>query len=134
MHLKKRGASHGDAERAVAALAAEGLLDDERFARALATEKRESSGWGAERIEGELVRRGVIPEIAARTVTRSHEAELEAAVRLLERRYHEPLADDRARTRALGFLVRKGYQLELGYEAIRAHGKRVAGDAQVGNG
>lgn len=134
MHLKKRGASYGDAEHTIAALAAEGLLDDERFARSFAAEKRESSGWGAERIEGELVRRGVLPEIAARTVARSQEAELEAAVRLLEGRYREPLADDRARARALGLLARKGYQLELGYDAIRAHGKRVAADAQAGDG
>jgi regulatory protein len=30
---------------------------------------------------------------------------------------------DRDRDRALGFLVRKGYELELAYDAIRAYGQ-----------
>ena len=38
----------------------------------------------------------------------------------LRRRLPGPPDDDRARERALGLLVRRGYELELAYEAVRA--------------
>ena len=47
------------------------------------------------------------------------ERELEAAVALLRRRAPAPLTDDRERARAFGLLVRKGYESELAYEAVR---------------
>ena len=49
------------------------------------------------------------------------EGELDAAVDLLRRRFPDPPGDDRGRNRALGMLVRRGYELELAHEAIRAH-------------
>ena len=39
---------------------------------------------------------------------------------LLRRRFPTPPANDRERDRALGLLVRRGYELELAYDAIRA--------------
>ena len=39
---------------------------------------------------------------------------------LLRRRFRTRPADDRERERALGMLVRKGYELELAYDAVRA--------------
>jgi SOS response regulatory protein OraA/RecX len=48
----------------------------------------------------------------------SGEGELEAAVALLARRL-EPPDDDRDRARAYGLLVRKGYESDLAYEAVR---------------
>jgi regulatory protein len=53
-------------------------------------------------------------------VARGGGDELEAAVAILRRRYPRPPADDRGRKRALGVLVRKGYELELAYDAVRA--------------
>jgi regulatory protein len=41
-------------------------------------------------------------------------------VALLRRRFPTPPSDDRERTRALGVLLRKGYECELAHEAIRA--------------
>ena len=52
---------------------------------------------------------------------RDRGGELEAAQALLQRRF--PALDDepRERRRAYGVLVRKGYDHELAWEAIRAH-------------
>jgi regulatory protein len=41
-------------------------------------------------------------------------------VALLRRRCRDIPATDRERERALGLLVRKGYDLELAYDAVRA--------------
>lgn len=101
------------------------MLDDKRFARRFAADKRDLAGWGVARIERELLRRGVVPAVAAGTAAGCHESELEAAVGVLERRYREPLAGDRARIRALGLLARKGYDLDVAYDAIRAHERRA---------
>ena len=46
--------------------------------------------------------------------------ELEAALELLRRRVREVPASERERERALGMLVRKGYDLEVAYGAVRA--------------
>ncbi len=51
------------------------------------------------------------------------EEELDAAVALLRRRFGAPPETDRDRERALGLLVRKGYDLELAYDAVRALGR-----------
>ena len=41
--------------------------------------------------------------------------------RLVARRFPEPPQTPRERDRALGMLVRKGYELELAYDALRRH-------------
>lgn len=111
---------------AIAAVVAEleegGLLDDARYARCFAEDKRNLDRWGAERIERELARRGVAPElISAAVAAQDGESELEAALALLADKVAEPPADDRARDRAWRMLVRKGYAPELAYDAVRAH-------------
>jgi regulatory protein len=81
-------------------------------------------GWGSDRIERKLVELGVGREhIAAALRGRDFGTELDAAVGLLRRRWREPPATDRDRERALGFLVRKGYDLEIAYDAIREHAR-----------
>jgi len=47
--------------------------------------------------------------------------ERHTAMELLERRFPHSLADDRERDRAWRVLVRRGFEPELAYEAIRAH-------------
>jgi regulatory protein len=64
----------------------------------------------------------VAPEhVATALADQDGDAELEAAVDLLRRRFPDPPDDDRGRNRALGMLVRRGYELELAHTAIRAH-------------
>ena len=106
-----------------------GWLDDARFAERFAEDKRELERWGSERIERDLQRRGVPPDLiapalgAARTATTSsprRRAARRASIRRASR-------DDRERDRAWRLLVRKGYEPELAYEAVRAHGRTCRG-------
>jgi regulatory protein len=111
---------------AVADLREVGLLDDARYAQRFAEDKRELESWGAERIARELQRRGIAPDLISAVVAdRSREAELQTALVLLARRVPPP-ADDRERDRAWRLLIRRGYEAELAYEAVRRH-ERTSG-------
>jgi regulatory protein len=111
---------------AVAELREVGLLDDARYAQRFAEDKRELESWGAERIARELQRRGIAPDLISAVVAdRSREAELQTALVLLAQRVPPP-TDDRERDRAWRLLIRRGYEAELAYEAVRRH-ERAAG-------
>jgi regulatory protein len=114
-------------QAAVEELRASGLLDDARYARRFAEDKRTLERWGTERIEVELRRRGVGTEqIEAALGGRERGDELASAVVLLEERFSAPPPDDRARDKAWRLLVRRGYTPELAYEAVRTHERRAA--------
>ena len=116
-------------EQALAQLEREGYLDDARFARQLAEDKRTLEQWGADRIERRLLSLGVpAPLVREAVATRGRGRELEAAIALLRRRFPEPGDDARERQQAFGVLVRKGYDAELAWEAIRAHAGCDLGD------
>jgi regulatory protein len=103
-------------------LAEAGYIDDARYAQRFAEEKRALAGWGAERIENELERRGVPSAVIARTLAAwSAEDELHAASALLTERYGEGFDGERQRGRAYGFLLRRGYGPELAEDAVLAH-------------
>ena len=111
-------------ESALAELTEAGVLDDAGYARRFAADKRSLDRWGAERIERELQRRGVAPELVEAALSgQDRDAEIEAAVELLATRFPAPPEDDRQRDRAWRMLVRRGYEPELAYEAIRTHGR-----------
>lgn len=131
--LERKRVEPGAIAGAVAELKAAGYVDDVRYAYRFAEDKRSIERWGAERIERDLVRRGIAPELAAQVArAREYEAEREAAVQLLAERYRSGLPDDRTRDRAWRLLVRRGYAPELAYEAVRAHARAMAGaDAPV---
>jgi len=59
--------------------------------------------------------------IAAAVGCQGADDELDAAVALLRRRFPDPPATPRDCERALGMLIRKGYELELAHDAIRRH-------------
>jgi regulatory protein len=106
---------------AVEELTSAGLLDDARFARRFAADKRELERWGSERIARDLHRRGIAPDLIERVVAdHGREAELATALLLLEQRVPAP-QDDRDRDRAWRLLVRRGYDSELAYEAVRRY-------------
>ena len=113
----------------VAQLHEAGLLDDARYAQRFAEDKRSLDRWGSERIARELHRRGIAPDlIAAAVADRSREAELQTALVLLEQRAPS-VSDDRERDRAWRLLVRRGYEAELAYEAVRRH-ERASAEAR----
>ena len=107
-------------EVVVAELCEQGYLDDAGYATRFADDRRRLDGWGAERIERRLRELGVDPELIAAAIG-DGAGELEAALELLRRRFPDPPSTPRDRDRALGVLVRKGYELELAYDALRRH-------------
>jgi len=114
-------------EEALAELEHQGYLDDARYAKRFAEDRRTIDAWGAERIERRLIAVGVEPAlIAAALDERDAGEELEAALAVLRRRFQRAPSDDRSRERALGMLVRKGYELELAYDAVRAFERDAA--------
>jgi regulatory protein len=114
-------------DAAVDELESQGYLDDARYARRYAEDRRTLDAWGADRIERRLLAAGIDPELVAAAVgARGAEDELEAAIAVLRRRFPQPPANDRDRERALGVLVRRGYELELAYDAVRALEREAA--------
>jgi regulatory protein len=118
-------------EAALEALIEQGYLDDARYARVFTEDRRTLDGWGSDRIQRTLLQRGIDREVidaALRaTQTQSPESELDRALALLRRRFPDPPRDRRERDRALGMVLRKGYDSELALEALMAY-TRGAGD------
>jgi regulatory protein len=120
-HLEAKRVEPATIDAAVAELQEQGYLDDARFATRFAEDRRALDAWGAERIERKLRDAGVAAEhIEAALSAQSADEAREAAIELLRRRLAVPPQDDRGRERALGLLVRRGYDLELAYDAVRA--------------
>lgn len=121
-HLEGTGVDSHEVEQAIAALIDDGQLDDARFARLLVEDKRELEGWGSDRIRGVLLARGVEPELIEDALAeQSAGIEMERALELLRRRFPAPAWDRRERERALGVLLRKGYDVDLALDALAAH-------------
>jgi regulatory protein len=119
--LERKRVEPGAIDAAVAELTEAGLLDDARYAQAFADDKRYLDRWGSERIARELQRRGIAPDLIESVVSdRSRDAELESALALLAQRAPS-VSDDRERDRAWRLLIRRGYEIELAYEAVRRH-------------
>ena len=119
--LLARGHEPEEVAAALLRLEEVGELDDERFARRFAEDKRELSGWGPERIREALLARGLgFEQAEAALDADSWDEQLDRATELLERKGGD-LDSDVARGRALGFLTRRGYEYEVAYEAIRRH-------------
>ena len=120
-HLERKRVEPAGIDAAVAELERQGYLDDGRFARRFAEDRRRLGGWGAERIERRLLALGVHPDVLSATLGAGggHD-ELERAVALLRRRVARPPRTDRESERALGLLARRGYAVELAYDAVRA--------------
>jgi regulatory protein len=113
-------------EEALASLREQGYLDDARFAQRFAADKRELEHWGAERIERRLLSLGIEPHVLEASLgSADRDADIGAALAILRRRFPGLADEPRDRRRAFGVLVRKGYDVELAGDAIRAH---VRGD------
>jgi regulatory protein len=121
-HLERRGIDERLATEAVATLIEQDCIDDSRFARLFTQDKRELEQWGAERIRRDLRTRGVDRELIEATLAAfADETELERALALLRRRFPSPPRERRDRDRALGVLIRKGYDPELALDALAAY-------------
>ncbi|MGB3098575.1 MAG: regulatory protein RecX [Solirubrobacterales bacterium] len=123
--LAERDFGSEEIEDAVGRLIEIGELDDERFARLFAEDKRELSGWGPERIAGTLRERGIDRHLIEGACADERPEQVERAATLLWQR-NSALEDDRDRARALSFLTRRGYDYEVAHDAIRT-AERAAG-------
>jgi regulatory protein len=128
-HLEAKRVEPDTIEDTVAELLEQGYLDDARFARRFVEDRRTLDHWGNERIERKLLAAGVEGALVTAalhspdSMTGASHSEFDAALATLTRRFRTPPETDRDRERALGFLVRKGYDLDTAYDAIRAYGR-----------
>ncbi len=129
--LARTGVDSAVAEQATVILRDDGYLDDVRFARLFVQDKRELEQWGSERIRQRLLARGVDRDLIATALEDEQAAhgpqepasELERALSVLSRRFPSPPEGRRERDRALGALIRKGYDPELALDALRAYAR-----------
>jgi regulatory protein len=117
--LRARGVGADEVDDVVDQLVSNGVLDDTRYARQYAEDKRVLKRWGSERIRVALLDRGISPADAEEALSDAGgEEEIDLAVELLRDR-GAALEAALERQRALAMLIRRGYDSEVAYEAIR---------------
>ncbi|HET7051610.1 MAG TPA: regulatory protein RecX [Solirubrobacteraceae bacterium] len=124
-HLAGKGVEDGAAQDAIQTLREQGYVDDARYARLFAEDKRALEGWGNERISGTLALRGIDRYLidAAVAADGGAGAEMERALEILRRRFPSPPRERRERDRALAVLLRKGYDADLALDALTVHAR-----------
>ncbi len=123
-YLERRELRPAAIELAIGELVDNGYLDDARYARLFAEDKRTLEQWGAERIRRELLQRGIDRELIESALAAGEtQSELERALALLRQRFPAPCSDRRERDRALGMMLRKGYDTEVALDALAAHAR-----------
>jgi regulatory protein len=130
LQLRRKGVSDELGEAAVRTLIEQGFLDDGRFARLFVSDKRELEQCGSERVRRGLLARGIDRELADAALAdeeaageEAQDTELDRAVALLRRRFPVSPEDRRQRERALGMLLRKGYESDLALDALAAYAR-----------
>jgi regulatory protein len=118
-HLSARDLDSSVVDAVTAELTEAGYVDDARYARLFAEDKRRLEQWGSGRIRSALLNRGIEPDVVDAAL--SDESELSRALAVLRRRFPQPPRERRDRQRALGVLVRRGYELDLARDAIAAY-------------
>ena len=120
--LRRRGYESDVISDVVRSLREERLVDDAGYARRFAEDRRLIDQWGSERIARDLARRGIAADLVEAALAEiDTEDELGTAVELLDRRFPMPFDGDRERDKAWRMLVRRGYEPELAYSAVRRH-------------
>ena len=120
--LERKRCSPDEIATVVAEMVEGGWVDDAGYARRFAEDRRNLDGWGAERIERRLRSLGIDRDhVEAAVGARETSDEQQAALALLRRRFPVPPEDPRDRNRALGVLVRKGFELELSLDVLRRY-------------
>ena len=122
--LEREDVDAASIDAALAELQGQGAVDDVGYARRFAEDRRRLDGWGAERIERRLLEVGVPACVVEAELGRAGQGdELARAVEVLRGKLSAAPADDRERDRALRLLARRGFGLELAYEAVRTFGR-----------
>ena len=127
--LERKGVSERLRGAAIETLCEQGFLNDDRFAHLFVSDKRTLEQWGSDRIRRGLLARGIDRDLADAALAETpvdeagEETELDRALALLRRRFPDPPDDRRERERALGVLLRKGYESDLALDALAAHAR-----------
>jgi regulatory protein len=123
--LAVRGHDSDEIDRVLDYLIENLAVNDERFATEYTADKRRLAGWGRDRIEATLLRRGIAPETVESALDAGDEGESEVdrATRVLVER-GAAVEDPDDRRRAMGLLARRGFSAEDAYAAIRKAGSR----------
>lgn len=118
--LERAELTESEVEAAVEELIGFGYLDDARYARMFAQDKRHLEQWGRDRIERALRERGIDRELIVTALAEEQPGgELERAVTLLQARFPTGPVQARDGERAFGMLLRKGYESEMAADAVR---------------
>jgi regulatory protein len=121
-HLARGGADPGDVEGAISTLVEQGYLDDARFVRLFVQDKRELEGWGSDRIRQALLARGAETDLVEDALAEpGTDGDIDRALAVLRQRFPSLTGERRERERALGVLLRKGYDADLALDAIAIH-------------
>ena len=124
--LRRDGAVADRIERVVGTLVFRGFLDDATHARAVTRSRVRSRAASSRRIEQELRRQGVAPDVATEAINEvfADEAVDESAVALAVARKRAALLADLPapvqRRRLYGFLARRGYSPDIVRAAVEA--------------
>lgn len=92
-----------------------GLLDDEQYAARAAASMRQYKQYPRRRIQQELCRRGVDPEVARAAAEEVDGEDFQQALALIEKKYYNKLNTEDSRRRVVAALARRGFS----YGAIR---------------
>ena len=108
------------AERVVAALVAEGYVDDARYAAAFAREKAALSGWGHVKIRYALAGKGIAREAIDAALEAVEPERAAARLDRVVREKYRTLKDDPAcRLKLLKFVLGRGYDYDAADAAIQ---------------
>ena len=127
--LEQAGTVTAVVDEAIVILGDQHVLDDERYARLFVEDKRNLEHWGADRIRRTLSSRGIDRELIEQALSAEDldgGGELERAVELLRDRFPNPPRDRKERDRALGVMLRKGYDGEVALDALAAYARDPA--------
>ncbi len=126
--LEQVGTTAATLDETIAVLREQHVLDDERYARLFVEDKRALEQWGADRIRRALSTRGIDRDLVEHALGDDESAtdELGRAVELLRARFPSPPQDRRERDRALGVMLRKGYDAEVAIDALAAYARNAA--------
>ncbi len=126
--LEQAGTAAGVLEEAIAILREQQVIDDERYARLFVEDKRALEQWGTDRIRRALRARGIDGDVIEQALAGDEPAvdELKRALELLHTRFPSPPQDRRERDRALGVMLRKGYDPEVALDALAAYARDPA--------
>jgi regulatory protein len=112
-----------DMDRACVQLIEEGMLNEERYAKALAGGKFRTKGWGKKKIVVALKQKGISEYLVKTSMKEIEDSEYEKKLLALLQKKQKTLAGERPLTRKqklARFGIGKGYEPELVWKVVAA--------------